>query len=256
MLSQLQKTIKLALKSTEEERAILRARSAVQRFPVVEWRQRMEDFHKRSIYQSRKGAGPNAWRASDCDGAALRPVAESDDWNPVHMPQPSQPEWDNASMRSFNDGPYTPGSPGTWSQDGLNSGREFGADHSRSARGSIASTTAEGYDNFLERANRTIGRDQRNVPDPFLDGGLKPNRPFGAHSRVSSVESISSIVEEKSNSPLNKSNTTVRAFFVRRICLTEPLFDLVHGLRWRCRLRVCSDAPGSQFQKLGERTLY
>ncbi|EEB94922.1 hypothetical protein MPER_06191 [Moniliophthora perniciosa FA553] len=33
MLSQLTKTIKMALKSTEEERAILRARSAVQRFP-------------------------------------------------------------------------------------------------------------------------------------------------------------------------------------------------------------------------------
>lgn len=69
MLSQLQKTIKLAIKSTEEERAILRARSAVQRFPVVEWRQRMEDFHKRSIQTSRSVAGENAWRAADCDGA-------------------------------------------------------------------------------------------------------------------------------------------------------------------------------------------
>ncbi|KAG8911787.1 Cell wall alpha-1,3-glucan synthase ags1, partial [Tulasnella sp. 417] len=46
MLSQFGKTIKLALKSTEEERAILRARSAVQRFPVVEWRQKTEDFHR------------------------------------------------------------------------------------------------------------------------------------------------------------------------------------------------------------------
>lgn len=61
MLSQLTKTIKLALKSTEEERAILRARSAVQRFPVVEWRQRLEDFQKRSINVSRSHAGENAW---------------------------------------------------------------------------------------------------------------------------------------------------------------------------------------------------
>ena len=48
-MSQLTKTVKMALKSTEEERAMLRARSAVQRFPVVEWRRRTEDFHKRSI---------------------------------------------------------------------------------------------------------------------------------------------------------------------------------------------------------------
>lgn len=61
MLSQLTKTIKLALKSTEEERAILRARSAVQRFPVVEWRQRLEDFQKRSITMSRSVAGEHAW---------------------------------------------------------------------------------------------------------------------------------------------------------------------------------------------------
>src|SRR6476661_1453411 len=60
MLSQLTKTIKLALKSTNEERAILRARSAVQRFPVVEWRQRLEDFQRRSIQASRTLAGENA----------------------------------------------------------------------------------------------------------------------------------------------------------------------------------------------------
>ena len=61
MLSQLTKTIKLALKSSEEERAILRARSAVQRFPVVEWRQRLEDFQRRSINTSRSNAGEHAW---------------------------------------------------------------------------------------------------------------------------------------------------------------------------------------------------
>lgn len=61
MLSQLTKTIKLALRSTQDERAILRARSAVQRFPVVEWRQRLEDFQKRSITVSRSLAGENAF---------------------------------------------------------------------------------------------------------------------------------------------------------------------------------------------------
>ncbi len=61
MLSQLTKTIKMALKSTNEERAILRARSAVQRFPVVEWRQRLEDFHRRSITSSRTNAGDQAY---------------------------------------------------------------------------------------------------------------------------------------------------------------------------------------------------
>ena len=35
MLSQFSKTIKLAMKSTEEERSMLRARSAAQRFPVL-----------------------------------------------------------------------------------------------------------------------------------------------------------------------------------------------------------------------------
>ncbi|KAK4686309.1 hypothetical protein P7C73_g3822, partial [Tremellales sp. Uapishka_1] len=44
-----------------EERAILRARSAVQRFPVVEWRQRLEDFQRRSITVSRAMAGEHAW---------------------------------------------------------------------------------------------------------------------------------------------------------------------------------------------------
>jgi alpha-1,3-glucan synthase len=65
MLSQFTKTIKMALKSTDDERAILRARSAVQRFPVVEWCQRIEYFHGRSILTSRGIAGNSAWRSSD-----------------------------------------------------------------------------------------------------------------------------------------------------------------------------------------------
>ncbi|KAF9052983.1 modular protein with glycoside hydrolase family 13 and glycosyltransferase family 5 domains [Panaeolus papilionaceus] len=211
MLSQLTKTVKMALKSTEEERAILRARSALQRFPVVEWRQRMEDFHKRSINTSRNLAGANAWRESDCDGGALRPLPETDDWNPVAQAHPTQPEWDSRSARSdMTPGfptPHTPGSPAQWSQEDLSrtphsqEGQDYFANRQSVAE---SSTGGEGFNNFLERANKTIGRDQRHAPDPFLEGGLAPSRPFGAHSRVSSVESISSIVEEKSNSPLNK----------------------------------------------------
>src|SRR6266849_5589937 len=100
MMSQLTKTIKLALKSTEEERAILRARSAVQRFPVVEWRQRMEDFHKRSITASRHLAAHNVWRPSDGAIGGAKAIPEHDDWNPVHQADPSQPDWDAQSVHT------------------------------------------------------------------------------------------------------------------------------------------------------------
>ncbi|KAG0152207.1 hypothetical protein CROQUDRAFT_85940 [Cronartium quercuum f. sp. fusiforme G11] len=60
MHSQFTKTIKAALKSTNQERAVLRARSALQRFPVLEWRSRMENMHRRAIKASRKYAGLQA----------------------------------------------------------------------------------------------------------------------------------------------------------------------------------------------------
>jgi len=235
MLSQLTKTIKMALKSSEEERAILRARSAVQRFPVVEWRQRMEDFHKRSITTSRSIAGGNAWRESDCDGAGLRPMADTDDWNPVTQVYPTQPEWDARSHNEQSLTPqlHTPGSPGQWSQESLSPGEVgYRTAHGNESdyfaqRASVASSRSNaGFGNFLERANKTIAKDQKNAPDPFLDPGLHPNRPFGAHSRVSSVESISSIVSEKSNSPLNKAIASVSTF--PRISETLLTCSLVH----------------------------
>ena len=71
MLSQFGKTIKKALKSTLKERQLLHACSAVQHFPVVEWRQRTEDFHKRSINASRRLAGSDAWRKSDGDAGGM-----------------------------------------------------------------------------------------------------------------------------------------------------------------------------------------
>lgn len=208
MLSQLTKTIKMALKSSEEERAILRARSALQRFPVVEWRQRMEDFHKRSINTSRALAGANSWRESDCDGGGVNPIGETDDWNPVNQTYPTQPEWDNRSINEHSPEVLTPdGTPRLVNGSG-SSYADGGQDYFSHSRGNTADTQ-QGYSDFLDRANRTIAKDHRHVPDPFLDGGLAPNRPFGAHSRVSSVESISSIVDEKSNSPLNKAMASV-----------------------------------------------
>lgn len=74
MLSQLTNTVKLALKPTEEERAVLLARSAVQRFPVVEWRRKTEDSHSRSIQTSRHRAAAFAFTAEDCGGSGARPI--------------------------------------------------------------------------------------------------------------------------------------------------------------------------------------
>lgn len=206
MLSQLTKTIKMALKSTEEERAILRARSAVQRFPVVEWRQRMEDFHKRSITTSRSVSGANAWKPVDGGAIGMRPMADTDDWNPVAQAYPNQPDWDNRSINSYMN------SPAHRSQESIAQVPRIGGDEDYfSQRGSTHSSSNQGYADFLERANKVIAKDQKGAPDPFLEGGLSPvpSKPFGAHSRVSSVESISSIVEEKSNSPLNKAIASV-----------------------------------------------
>jgi alpha-1,3-glucan synthase len=245
MLSQLSKTIKMALKSTEEERALLRARSAVQRFPVIEWRQRTEDFHKRSIHTSRDLAGSNAWRPSDGGEHNASAIGEHEDWNPEHQPYPTQPDWDRASMMSggsprmsatpmtpgspFSDNPQTPGDHltapprlgdqgrrGSFSTDVSDTdGDYFSNNHSRQSTDS-----RQDYSGFLDRANRVIAKEQRHAPDPFLDA--QPARPFGAHSRVSSVESISSIVDEKSNSPLNKAvaSVCVIVYSIRRIVLT------------------------------------
>ncbi|KAJ7582663.1 modular protein with glycoside hydrolase family 13 and glycosyltransferase family 5 domains [Mycena floridula] len=211
MLSQLTKSIKMALKSTENERSVLRARSAVQRFPVVEWRQKMEDFHRRCINTSRAVAGAAAWRESDCDGTGVMPIAETDDWNPISQECPARPEWDTLSADSQRI--QTHGSSGRCSQDTLTPttslrprdntrisfGSEWGYDDYFS-RPEIESLP--GFNNFLEKANKTIAQEQQLLPDPFLTSSLA--RPLGDHSRVSSVESIASIIDQKVNSPLNK----------------------------------------------------
>lgn len=226
MLSQLTKTIKMALKSTEEERAILRARSAVQRFPVVEWRQRMEDFHSRSVLASRSIAAGNAWRPAD--GRIQNPrIAGMDieDWNPEDGSDRAHSAWDTPPSAHTSPviGPL--GSPGQWSQDTLAAQGDYLTAPRLRRRGSLSTDVSEDdyfshsrdgtesrpvdYGGFLAKANRQIARDQKHVADPFLDANAAPNRPFGQHSRASSVESISSIVDEKTDSPLNKAIATV-----------------------------------------------
>ncbi|QRW14378.1 alpha-1,3-glucan synthase [Ceratobasidium sp. AG-Ba] len=213
MLSQFTKTIKMALKSTEEERAVLRARSAVQRFPVVEWRQRMEDFHRRSINTSRRLAASEAWSEKDCNKpgqAGQRAIAglDTDDWDPVHQPEPTAPNWDAQSTRSGVSMGDTLHAPRMHHYNSSRSSVQSEAsdydDHSRAP-----SPTGNGpneFGGFLNKANKQIAREQRHVGDPFLDENpTMPNRPFGSHSRVSSVESINSIMEEKgASSPINK----------------------------------------------------
>jgi alpha-1,3-glucan synthase len=230
MLSQLSKTIKLALRSTEEERAILRARSAVQRFPVIQWRQQMEDLHRRSITTSRNIAGSYAWRDSDCAGGGTAQVEEVDDWDPAHPVYPSLSAWDSGSLIGGNSGTYTGSSDLTpeRSQDIIGRDHSFHphdedpdtSSHTRSGSNTLQDSSGP-YNNFLHRANRAIARDHRHAPDPFIEGDSGNSQTFGAHSRSSSVESIASIVDEKSNSPLNKAIASVRSQFSGSLLYTE-----------------------------------
>ena len=212
----------------------------------------MEDLHRRSINMSRAIAGTEAWRESDCDGAGLLPMQDAEDWNPVTQAYPSQPDWDT---RSINDSrmsvtPGTPGTPGQWSHDTLAPGSDPYLAAPRlnheGRRGSFETTDGndyfssrsatdspqEGYNHFLDKANRAIARDQKHAPDPFLDPNAAltaPHRPFGSHSRVSSVESIASIVDEKVNSPLNKAIASVRKRFpnmILTLCIDPGLIIL------------------------------
>ncbi|RXK40574.1 alpha-1,3-glucan synthase [Tremella mesenterica] len=303
MLSQLTKTIKLALKSTQEERAILRARSAVQRFPVVEWRQRLEDFQRRSIATSRAHAGENAWGYDQVGSmnAGLYAHAEAgsttslQQWNrpgtpdssapPSPMPQERQLPGGNSpladknffdpnapmsgnndnnslsagaayhnrfaqqkaqnrqSAESFYDEEPDPNAGPLYykDKDKRKSGKKFFAGYDDedvpSSQGSSdqgegdttvvgSGPTGEGngaipkqpqsYDNFLAAANRQFSKQNggKNAPDPFMDSrrmssmssdsNFAPPRPFSVSSRANSFDSISSIVDEKGNSPLNK----------------------------------------------------
>ncbi|KAL7424549.1 hypothetical protein Q5752_000233 [Cryptotrichosporon argae] len=263
MLSQLTKTIKLALKSSQEERAILRARSAVQRFPVVEWRQRLEDFQRRSISTSRQLAGEQAWgydlatpggfytnqdngsNASLARGEWGRPGTPDSSAPPSPMPDgthaipmhsPGQdylaPRGGKKQNRTSAESFYDEEPQVAPLYDGQRQKPKFysGYDDDESERYAGSSdqgdTTVVGsahgpgqpasYDHFLAAANRQFAKNTggRNVPDPFMerrmsqDSNFAPSRPFTTHSRVSSFDSISSIVDEKGSSPLNKAMET------------------------------------------------
>lgn len=225
-MSQFRKTIKKALKSTPKERQLLRARSAVQRFPVVEWRQRTEDFHKRSINASRRHAGSDAWRKTDGDVRGMLAIQHVGDWDPIQQDEPHRPSWGDqeslAGSPSFgNMGP---------SQETLAVGQPLLTPPLSPNRNSIASyassdtayrnsfASQQQYNTFLERANRQFAHGNQHVPDPFLDQsraslGVRPYSQYSTASRISSVESIATIVDEKQDSPLNKPTDSVCGWF-------------------------------------------
>jgi len=81
-----------------------------------------------------------------------------------------------------------------------------------SNRNSVASQ--QHYNTFLEKANRQFAQQNQNAPDPFMEQGrsslsARPYSQYSTSSRLSSVESIATIVDEKQNSPLNKAMETV-----------------------------------------------
>ena len=254
MLSQFGKTIKQALKSTPKERQLLRARSAVQRFPVVEWRQRTEDFHKRSINASRRLAGSDAWRKSDGDVGGMVPVQHVGDWDPVQQVDPVRPAWGDPESLMDSPGLHSAGP----SRDNIAAGQPLLTPPRSGNRDSFASDTPgdtayrnslaspQQYNTFLEKANRQVARRNQNVPDPFMEAGARGSltaRPFSEYSsssRLSSVESIATIVDEKQNSPLNKANETVHnPFLIQDIHLLTALPSLlVHGCGRCCGRRL------------------
>lgn len=219
---------------------MLRARSAVQRFPVVEWRQRMEDFHRRSIVTSRHLAGERAWKESDCKVPVPYSITEVDDWLPERQTDSSRPEWASGSLQSrrssnYGDSLHTPSLRHTSSHSGegsligssrflsptiISSRDSISPDHSDTESSYLQAQPSdtnqfrdihddEPYGDFLARANRQFSRGKRYISDPFMENSSSIPRPFGRHSRYSSVESIASIVEEKADSPLNKAITSV-----------------------------------------------
>ena len=85
----------------------------------------------------------------------------------------------------------------------------FSSGRSRAPSTVDTPTVNGGYNDLLARTNKQIAKDQMHVPDPFFDGATAPKKPFGEHSRNSCRDSIASIVDEKSNSPLNKAMASV-----------------------------------------------
>jgi alpha-1,3-glucan synthase len=201
MTSQFSKSIKLALKSTKEERAIMRARSAAQRFPVVEWRQRMEDFHRRSINASRHLAGYNAWRQSDGISGSVAAMTEQGVGNPIHLANPPQPESDESGEQDINTPGYS--GQGTFSRsDSFLHIPPQAQDCDTMSFGSYMSDTESGT---LTRQTSDLSLE--------VSSRRMPSSP-------ASEASITSILEGKVNSPLNKSMASVSLTYFSNQCLT------------------------------------
>ena len=97
-LSQFGKTTKKALKPTTKKRQLLCACPAIQRFPVVKWRQQTEDFHKRSINASCRITGADAWRKTDGDVDGMAPIQYPRDWDLIQQEDPTRPAWDQETL--------------------------------------------------------------------------------------------------------------------------------------------------------------
>ncbi|KAG2142801.1 uncharacterized protein EDB93DRAFT_1157751 [Suillus bovinus] len=244
MLSQLSKTIKLALKSTEEERAMLRARSAVQRFPVVEWRQRMEDMHRRSINASRKLAGSNAWRKADSKTEpSQHAVPEVEHWNPLNQGLLARPK--PAAQSAMLSQRLVPSSPGNQvltphnesflsSSPCLNINRDssYTSDTSSSdkehSRHSFATSSRSGYRDLLEKVNETIAQNHRHASDPFLSPTTPSHfRNFGDHYLISfAIYVVSEFMQKLQalNSNNSKGELSIEKYLVKS---EEAFFERV-----------------------------
>ncbi|KAG8847333.1 Cell wall alpha-1,3-glucan synthase ags1 [Serendipita sp. 411] len=160
---------------------------------------------------------------------------ESEDWTPVPQDDPVKPDWASSTVQSTrNSSSIETQNPSTIrhipshssERSPLSTPRFLAADsrqssgyHSdsdeslgrpRSVETSGVMTPSdehsrEPFGDFLSRANRQIARERRNIGDPFLEGATTLQKPFlGRHSRFSSAESFASIMDEKSDSPLNQ----------------------------------------------------
>jgi len=199
----------------------------------------MEDLHSRTISSSRSLAGSYAWRAPNWDGG-VTPIEELEDCGPIN---PTQYR-DNSNLITKQSGipsflpPARNGQGNSSPTRYHNHGEPEYFAHTRT----VTSRRSQGFNNFLERAHCAIAKDHRHAPDPFVEGSSGPSHQFGTHSHSSSVESISSIVDEKAKSPLNKPIASVCHLYpvLRLSCCTH---------RYRTSLQILKDVPLLNFPK-------
>ena len=141
------------------------------------------------------------------------PIQHVGDWDPVRQDGPSRPAWDQESVMNSPD-------PHSWiisRDDFAPPNRDsFASDMSGDTAANRNSIASQQQYNTLERANRQFANQNQGTPDPFMEQQARSSltaRPYGqcsTTSRISSVESIATIVDEKQNSPLNKATESVR----------------------------------------------